>query len=286
MIPVTRAHTALAMIPRMNPSQTVPGQLVPHGYGVILGSSPGSSVTMVGNLFGHIVERNPLSRAAELVFVNNVVYDRAHMDLDLQSNGVTPTKTTALRNVFVRGPSYARDTSPVYIRTGGSLGLGAGSRAYVNGNLSIDYVREMITLTAGDTITGLLSLEAYPVWNGGIKIINTGNNLALESVLTNSGARPADRDSADKRVVSNVRNRTGKIINCVSSNGTTRCNKNAGGWPSLAANRRALTLPSNPNTVTSSGYTNIELWLHAMDGSISGVTQASSPASPQKLTVN
>ena len=276
---------AEALNDSFHPSQTVPGQLVPHGYGVILGSSPGSSVTMVGNLFGHIVERNPLSRAAELVFVNNVVYDRAHLDLDLQSDGVTPTKTTALRNVFVRGPSYARDTSPVYIRTGGSLGLGQNSRAYVNGNLSMDYVREMISLTAGDTIAGLLSLDAYPVWNTGIKIINTGNNLALESVLTNSGARPVDRDSVDKRVVSNVRNRAGKIINCVASNGTTRCSKNAGGWPSLAANRRTLQLPSNPNTVTASGYTNLELWLHAMDGSMSGVTQASSPASPLKLTV-
>ena len=44
---------------------------------------------MVGNLFAHIVERNPLSRASEFVFVNNVVYDRGTMDLDLQSqNGV------------------------------------------------------------------------------------------------------------------------------------------------------------------------------------------------------
>jgi hypothetical protein len=72
----------------------------------------------------------------------------------------------------------------------------------------------------------------------------------------------------------------------VSSNGTARCSKNAGGWPSVAVNRRTLTLPANPNTVTSSGYTNLEKWLHSMDGSISGVTQSSSPASPAKLTVN
>ena len=260
--------------------------VIPHGYGVILGSSRDSSVTMVRNLFGHTVERNPLSRASQLVFVNNVVYNRSKRDLDLQSDGTTPTLNTALRNTFIRGPSYTGDQSPIYVRTGGSLGLGQGSRVYQSGNITVDYARELVTLTAGSTISGLLSLDGYPTWNGGLQIINTGNNLAVDTVLARAGARPADRDTADKRVVSNVRNRNGQIINCVASNGTTRCAKNAGGWPSVAVNRRALTLPSNPNTVTSSGYTNLELWLHSMDGSISGTTQSSSPASPLSLTVN
>jgi hypothetical protein len=105
-------------------------------------------------------------------------------------------------------------------------------------------------------------------------------------VLNTAGARPADRDAVDRRVVTNVRNRTGQIINCVSANGTTRCAKNAGGWPSLAQNRRTLTLPANPGTVTASGYTNLELWLHSLDGTVSGVTQAAAPAAPSVLSVN
>jgi hypothetical protein len=56
-----------------------------HGFGVLIGSAAGNSVTMVGNLLAHIVERNPLSRASEFVFVNNLVYDRGTMDVDLQS---------------------------------------------------------------------------------------------------------------------------------------------------------------------------------------------------------
>lgn len=260
--------------------------VIPHGYGVILGSSPDSSVTMVRNLFGHTVERNPLSRASQLVFVNNVVYNRMKRDLDLQSDGVTPTMTTALRNTFIKGPSYAGDQSPIYIRTSGTLGLGQGSRAYQSGNVSVNYTRELVTLTAGNTISGLLSLDGYPVWNGGLQIINTGDNLAVDTVLNRAGARPTDRDKVDKRVVSNVQARNGQIINCVSNDGSARCAKNGGGWPSVAANRRTLSLPSNPSTVTASGYTNLELWLHSMDNSISGTTQASSPASPMKLTVN
>lgn len=254
---------------------------IPHGYGVIISSRPDNSVTMVGNLFAHTVERNPLSRAAELVFLNNLVYDRGTMDVDLQSDGVRATKSTVLKNHFIRGPSYSRDTSPLYVRTGsGSLSLGQGSRAYLSGNLSENYPRELVTLTGGDTIAGLLSLDKYPVWNGGLTIVQTSNNGVYNHVLGKAGARPGDRDSVDKRVINDVKTRGGKTINCVSADGSARCAKNAGGWPSLASNKRTLTLPANPNTVTASGYTNLELWLHSLDQSVGGVTQANSPAAP------
>ncbi len=260
---------------------------IPHGYGIIVGSSPGNSVTMTGNLFAHTVERNPLSRASELVFVNNLVYDRGHMDLQIQSDGVTSTKNTVLKNVFIKGPSYSRDTSPIYIVTGaGSLTLGAGSRVFQSGNVSENYVRELVTLTGGDTIAGLLSLDAYPVWNSGITMVQTYSKGVEDKVLNGAGARPTDRDTVDKRIVTEVRNRTGKIINCVVADGSTRCAKNAGGWPTLAVNRRALTLPANPNTVTASGYTNLEIWLQSLDQSVGGVTQAKSPAAPAKLSAD
>lgn len=258
---------------------------IPHGYGVIVGSAPGNSITMVGNLFAHTVERNPLSRAAELVFVNNLVYDRGHMDVQIQSDGVTATKSTVLKNHFIRGQSYSRDTSPIYIVTGtGSLALGTGSRVFQSGNLSENYVRELVTLTAGDTIAGLLSLDAYPTWNTGLAMVQTYNNGVVDRVLGSAGARPADRDSVDRRIVTEVKTRTGQIINCVTADGSARCAKNAGGWPVLASNRRTLTLPANPNTVTASGYTNLELWLHSLDQSIAGVTQAKSPAAPQNVS--
>jgi pectate lyase len=257
-----------------------------HGFGVILGTAANSSITMVDNLFAHAVERNPLSRAAELVMVNNVIYNRGNLDLDVQSDVVATTKTTATNNLFIRGPSYARDSSPIYIRTGGSLTLGLGSRVYQSGNYSVDYVRELVNLTAGDTIPGLLATDHYPVWNGGLTVLSNANNAMYDHVLAQAGARPTDRDVVDKRIISQVKARTGQIINCVASNGSTRCAKNGGGWPSLAANRRSLTLPTNPNTVTASGYTNLELWLQSMDQTLAGVTQATSPAAPSVLKVN
>jgi pectate lyase len=255
-----------------------------HGFGVILGVSSGSSITMAGNLFAHSVERNPLSRASELVFVNNLVYDRGTMDLDLQSDGVLATRNTVVNNLFIRGPSYSRDTSPIYIRTSGVLALGPGSRVYQGGNYSFDYVRELVTFTGG-SIVDLLQLTSYPVWNTGLPVLNTANNAVHDKVLGSSGARPADRDVVDKRIVNQVRTRTGKVINCVTADGSARCSKNAGGWPSLAQNRRALTPPTNPNAVAANGYTNLENWLNSHDQSVNGVVQGSSPAAPLMLTV-
>jgi pectate lyase len=256
-----------------------------HGFGVILDSQSGSSVTMVGNLFAHQIERNPLSRASELVFVNNLVYNRRIRDLDLQSQDSRTTKNTVVNNVFIKGPSFSNEVAPIVIHTGGDLKLGSSSRVYQTGNKSISTVSSILNLTSGSTISGLLSTSSYPVWNSGLSAQSNSDNGVYDRVLSFAGARPKDRDAVDKRIVSQVKARTGQIINCVSANGSSRCSKNGGGWPTLAQNRRTLTLPSNHSSTASNGYTNLENWLHNMDESIAGVTVASSPLSPASLSV-
>jgi hypothetical protein len=264
--------------------------LEPHGFGVLLGSAAsGGRVTMVGNLLAHIVERNPLSRARELVFVNNLVYDRAHMDIDIQSLSSRVTKSSLDGNVFLRGPSYDRETRPIFLRTNGTYRLYSGARVYVHDTYAPESgstTSAVVNFTGGDIISGLLSTATKPVWNTGLTARATANNAVYNRVLQYAGARPSDRDATDKRIISSVKNRTGQIINCVSSNGSSRCQKNAGGWSSLTQTTRRLSLPSNPNTVASNGYTNLENWLHSMDQSIQGVTQAGSPVAPALLSVN
>lgn len=260
-----------------------------HGYGVLFGSSPsGGRITFVGNLLAHQVERNPLSRARELVMVNNVIYNRANMDYDGQSSSKRTTKSTIVGNVFIKGPDYTRTTKPIYLRTSGDLGLASSARVYLEDNHAPDTgnsLSQLITYTAGDIISGLVSTSTKPTWNSGLVVRKTANNAVYDRVLKYAGARPTDRDSVDKRVVNHVKNRNGIIINCVAADGSTRCKKNAGGWPVLAQNKRSLTLPKNPNTVASNGYTNLENWLHAMDQSLQGVTAAQSPTSPPALSV-
>jgi len=262
--------------------------LEPHGFGVLLGSSAsGGRVTMVGNLMAHIVERNPLSRARELVFVNNMVYDRQNRDLDLQSLNSRVTKSSVEGNVFIKGPSYLLESRPIYVRTTGDYRVYSGAKVYESDTYAPGFgtsVSSVVVLTGGDIIGSLLT-STKPVWNTGLTARSTASNAVYDRILQYSGARPTDRDATDKRIVAGVKNRTGQIINCVSANGSSRCQKNAGGWPSLTQTTRKLTLPSNPSTVASNGYTNLENWLHSMDQSIQGVTQAASPTAPAQMSV-
>lgn len=260
-----------------------------HGFGVLLGSSPsGGHVTLQGNLLAHTVERNPLTRARQLVFVNNMVYDRGTMDFDGQSEQGRTTNSSVVGNVFLRGPSYSRPTKPIYLRTNTTDTLYAGSHVYESDTYAPESgtsTSQLVSFTGGDILSGLLSTSTAPIWNSGLTARKTANSAVYNNILTYAGARPMDRDSVDKRMVNDVKSRGGRIINCVSSDGSERCKLNAGGWPYIAQHTRRLTLPSNPNSVASNGYTNLENWLHSMDQSMQGVTSSSSPTSPASLSV-
>lgn len=241
----------------------------PHGYGVLLGPVSGNA-TMVGNLMAHTVSRNPLTNATRAVLVNNVIYNWKNMAVDLQSRGAV-TYNTVVGNVFVRGANY-QSNLPVSLRADATA-LPAGSKVYLSDNLATETTTDPWSVAGA--LFGSLTLTNFraadpPAWPAGLTTLPTSANVVINYVLTNVGARPADRDSTDRRIVEGVRSRTGQIINCVAANGTTRCAKNGGGWPVLAENRRALTLPASPDTVTASGYTNLELWLHKMSAEVEG----------------
>jgi len=261
---------------------------MPHGYGVLFGQADNSSITFAGNLLAHIVERNPLSRAAQLVMVNNLVYNRVTMDLDLQSEDRHVSKSSVVGNVFMRGPSFSRDSKPIMVHTSGTYSLVSGSRVYVYDNRDSERgssYSALVTLAGGDVIPNLMTQTTAPVWNTGLVVRRTADNAVYSRVLSYAGARPTDRDSVDRRVVQNVRDGTGQVINCVSSDGSTRCRKNGGGWPTYAQNHRSLTLPANQASIASNGYSNLENWLNSMDRSLGGAVQSESAAAPPALSV-
>ena len=261
-----------------------------HGYGVLFGSSPsGGRVTMTNNLLAHIVERNPLSRDREMVMVNNLVYNRANVDVDLQGEKGIVTKNSVVGNVFIKGPNFTGTTKPIYLRTSGTYRLLYGSRVYVKDDYAPGYggtsITSLVAFAGGDIVDNLLQTVTVPTWNTGLKVLGTANNAVYNSVLRYAGARPYDRDTVDKRIITHVKQRSGGIINCVAPSTATRCKLNAGGWPYYAQNSRRLTLPSSPNTVASNGYTNLENWLHSLDQIVQGNYATDSPASPVTLSV-
>ena len=81
-------------------------------------------------------------------------------------------------------------------------------------------------------------------------------------LLATGGARPADRDPVDARVIEQVRARKGGII---------KSQDDVGGWPELPENRRKLTIPDNPSgDDDGDGYTNLEEWLHEYAAEVEG----------------
>lgn len=241
-----------------------------HGFGVLLGPVNGN-VTLAGNLMANIQSRNPMTAASRAVIVNNVVYNWGNTAIDLQSHGLV-TQNSVVGNVFLRGPDTSGDAAPIGLRADATT-LRPGAKVFLLDNHSSEATSDPWSMAGA--IYGSLQLANFRsssplAWPAGMTTLPTSNSVVLNRVLRNAGARPADRDSVDSRIVEQVRDRTGRIINCVASNGSARCNRNGGGWPAVPENRRALTLPANPNTVTASGYTNLELWLHGMSADVEG----------------
>ena len=81
-------------------------------------------------------------------------------------------------------------------------------------------------------------------------------------LLARAGARPADRDPVDERVVRQVFARQSGII---------KSQDDVGSWPELEENRRKLTIPDNPSgDDDGDGYTNLEEWLHRYAAEVEG----------------
>jgi len=253
-----------------------------HGYGVIFGPVEGN-ITFANNLISGAKSRNPLSNSTRTTIVNNVIYNWTNKGVELQSHGAV-TNNSVVGNVFVRGPQTGSG-APIQVRAD-STKPPAGSKVFISDNHAQGVTSDPWSIVA--TAFGTMNLASYKaaapvVWPAGFTTMPTSDGVVLNHVLKFSGSRPADRDTVDTRVVQNVRSGAGGVINCVAPNGTTRCNANAGGWPAMAENRRALTLPANPATVTESGYTNLELWLHELAADVEGRARRA-PSSPVLAT--
>jgi len=259
-----------------------------HGFGPIFGGANPGNLTFVGNLLAHMKYRNPYSMAKNFVMVNNVIYNRGDADVTLQSaDDKLPTTNSIVGNVFLKGPNYGWAIPPIYIEPDANGRTWAtGSKLYQADNISDEPYSGGSLVTRGNALSFLWSIvTSAPVWNNGLTAKSTANNGVLNAVLANAGARPADRDPVDTRIVSQVKNRTGGFVNCVSADGSSRCQKNAGGWPSLAQNQRTFAVPSGASSLASSGYTNIETLLHQHAAVVEGRAQVAAPKPPTNVQI-
>lgn len=226
------------------------------------------NLSVVNNVFAHNTTRSPLINGNTRVeIVNNVMYNvaagfsRATHFQDLVGAG--PFAASIVGNKYIAGADTATPAWAVGTRST----ISNGSQLYMRDNI-LEGFQLFYNEAPFDP-----RVDTAPVSSG--LIPHAGSNTEAD-VLANVGARPADRDPVDRRIVGDITARRGRIIDSQSE---------VGGWPALAVNVRRLTLPSDPHVVQSTGYTALEEWLHVLARTVEGVATADpTPATPAPPT--
>jgi hypothetical protein len=183
-----------------------------HSMGTILG---GGRSTWHHNLYAHCGTRNPrFAGQARCDFRNNVVYDwgftAAYGEfalLNYAGNYLKPGPSTHQRPMrFIEGGSYVL---PGSLHLAGNM-LEGDDAVNRDNWLGADFDRECASA----------SPFPMPATRG------EPAEAAFKRVLAEAGATLPKRDAADTRIVSDVRNRTGKIIHS---------QEDVGGWPNYPA---------------------------------------------------
>lgn len=221
------------------------------------------------NLYVRGDARNPKvgGHASDVALVNNVIYrpgdyDNARIRLD-SAAGATVSAIVEGNVVITRNRAASRKA------------------VSVNGSGTVQLYLANNTVLVPDPPAGEKRYAPADPWDlsdGGVLALNDGHSPAsarlarrpdaawprglpvlernIEStVLATVGARPADRDADDRRIVEDVVRRGGPDYLHVPPQGAPR---------TLAANRVRHRLPADPHgDDDGDGYTNLEEWLHA-----------------------
>lgn len=174
-----------------------------------------SNLLIVGNLYAHNFERNPLFKGGVRgVIVNNLIYDpgqRAiHYNLapeEWLDHPFEVGRMTAIGNVLRAGPSTPTDHL-AFLMIGGAGDL----EYYGRDNIAVDQVGEPLRMFGRYTTSSARIIEARhpPVWWDGLTPLPS--NQVQTSVLANVGARPWDRDMRDVLLIAEVAEGRGEII--------------------------------------------------------------------------
>jgi hypothetical protein len=165
-------------------------------------------VVVANSLYAHNMERNILLKGgAQGEMLGNVVYDAgkrfAHYNLhegEWGSHGWAHGEFVVEDNVFLAGPSTDPKAAAFMLGGEGDLAL------TMRNNLALD-AKGGALAQYGTFGSKKAKLTGEPPPQGTVS-----NSATLENVLKTCGARPRDRDPIDARIVADVRNGTGRII--------------------------------------------------------------------------
>ncbi|PLX81996.1 MAG: hypothetical protein C0617_15145, partial [Desulfuromonas sp.] len=229
-----------------------------HSKGFLIGDGS-ERIALIGNLLAHNNDRQPLIKAGSSVLqLNNLGYDGGGGDwvgvgVDGENTG-KPAFLSAVGNVFLIGPDSRAYPGGYRYAYSSATSTPAGTEVCLEDNSFPGG-----TLWKGDASLRVATRPA-DTWTSPLTVRPSSQVEAY--VTQNAGARPADLDAVDERIMHEVLTRTGNIIDTPGQ---------VGGWPNLAVVTRTFPTPANPNgDDDGDGYTNLEEVLHQMAAEVEG----------------
>ena len=268
-----------------------------HSKGPMLGSyasdeskdKPGAgNISFHHNLSAHNGERNPLVKTSGITdVVNNVSYNMfgnsSHVDMEHQ---LAEIPVNYVGNYFKPGLDTTPGKYGIDVSNVGSL----GAEIYIKGN--IGYRRPNDTLPEINIVDPAARPYIVSARHPAPLITTTSAEVAYSEVLAKAGANIgvscdgslfSRRDSIDTRVVNDVRNGTGRIIDNPSevggwitpAAGTPCTDSDKDGMPDTWESTYGFNPAVKDNNLDkdSDGYTNVEEYLNGTDpGGAAGPT--------------
>jgi hypothetical protein len=252
----------------INESLTLSGHVKgKHGYGGIWG---GNATTYHHNLFTTHTSRMPRigngNTPGNITMSNNVIYN---WGFNNTYGGLTTLQSNVINNYYKPGPSTLESVKERIINPGDGEFYVNGNHMYNNPAVSADNskgIQNSIPTTV---------ISKTPFQNNSYSNLNIQDaQTAFTEVMNKAGAVLPRRDAVDARVIQDVMNGTGRIINREFEVGgypelksaTPPVDSDHDGIPDVWEDAHGLNKnnAADGKAITDSGYSNLELYINSL----------------------
>lgn len=241
----------------------------PHSMGLLLGGSEGSisdNISIHHNILAHNNQRNPrVQGSKQLEVINNIIYNWGSIGMEMTTENSGPA-VNIISNYAKGGVNSGNGKWP-------RLLSGPAQSIYVSGNIGPG--RTSLNQTEWDIMNGPNSLQRSTPWSMSSNPVSVTTYPSFtDTVYQCAGAVTPVRDSIDTRIINDIKNGTGLLIDNPSqvggwptiSNGTAPTDSDHDGMPDSWETTRGLN-PSNTadrNNLAPSGYTWVEEYINSL----------------------
>ena len=190
-------------------------------------------ILIIGNLYAHNRERNPMFKGGSQGWViNNLIYNTGlravHYNLvaaEWDGHVYEDGRLALIGNVMRGGPDTPKNSTLFMFGGSGALDL------YLHDNVAVDRIGEPLPMQGrySTAPVGVRMLKTSPALPFGVKPIPAAE--VQDAVIANAGARPWDRDDIDRRILADTIEGRGDVIDS---------EQEVGGYPKHAETRQAF----------------------------------------------